>query len=49
LKSDCLWLQFWVELPTQTDVQKYRAFLNNYAAEQQNLGPIPLAAAYAIA
>jgi len=38
LKSDCLWLQFWVELPTQTDVQKYRAFLNNYAAEQQNLG-----------
>jgi len=38
LKSDCVWLQFWVELPTQTDVRKYRAFLNNYAAEQQRLG-----------
>jgi putative ABC transport system permease protein len=38
LKSDCIWLQFWVELPTTTDVQKYRMFLNNYAAEQQNLG-----------
>jgi putative ABC transport system permease protein len=38
LKSDCIWLQFWVELPTQTDVQSYRAFLNNYAAEQQRLG-----------
>jgi len=38
LRSDCLWLQFWVELPTETDVQRYRAFLNNYAAEQQRLG-----------
>lgn len=38
LRSDCLWLQFWVELPTQADVQKYRLFLNNYAAEQQRLG-----------
>ncbi|HEX3914751.1 MAG TPA: ABC transporter permease [Steroidobacteraceae bacterium] len=38
LRSDCLWLQFWVELPTQADVQRYRAFLNNYAAEQQKIG-----------
>jgi putative ABC transport system permease protein len=38
LRSDCLWLQFWAELPTETDVQSYRAFLNNYAAEQQRLG-----------
>jgi putative ABC transport system permease protein len=38
LKSDCIWLQFWVELPSETAVQQYRAFLNNYAAEQQNLG-----------
>jgi putative ABC transport system permease protein len=38
LKSDCIWLQYWVELPTAADVQKYRAFLNNYAAEQQSLG-----------
>ncbi len=38
LRSDCLWLQFWAELPTETDIQRYRAFLNNYAAEQQRLG-----------
>jgi putative ABC transport system permease protein len=38
LRSDCIWLQFWVELPTDADAQKYRAFLNNYAAEQQQLG-----------
>ena len=38
LKSDCVWLQFWVELPTATDVQNYRVFLDNYAAEQRRLG-----------
>jgi putative ABC transport system permease protein len=38
LKSECIWLQFWVELPTAAEADKYRAFLNNYAAEQQRLG-----------
>lgn len=38
LASDCLWLQFWVELPTAGDVQQYRAFIHNYAAEQQRIG-----------
>jgi putative ABC transport system permease protein len=38
LSSECVWLQFWVELPTAADAQKYRLFLNNYAAEQQRLG-----------
>jgi putative ABC transport system permease protein len=38
LKSECIWLQYWVELPTRADADKYRAFLNNYAAEQQRLG-----------
>src|SRR6202790_2794554 len=38
LRSDCVWLQFWVELPTEADARTYRAFLNNYAAEQQRLG-----------
>ena len=38
LRSDCVWLQFWVELPTAADVTTYRTFLNNYAAEQQGLG-----------
>jgi putative ABC transport system permease protein len=38
LRSDSIWLQFWVELPTEADAREYRAFLNNYAAEQQKLG-----------
>jgi putative ABC transport system permease protein len=38
LQSECVWLQFWVELPTAASVAKYRAFLNDYAAEQQRSG-----------
>jgi putative ABC transport system permease protein len=38
LRSDCAWLQFWVELPTPTDVARYRAYLTDYAAEQQRIG-----------
>jgi putative ABC transport system permease protein len=38
LKSECIWLQFWVELPSAADADKYRSFLNNYAADQQRLG-----------
>jgi putative ABC transport system permease protein len=38
LRSDCVWLQFWAELPTAEDARHFRSFLNNYAAEQQRLG-----------
>jgi putative ABC transport system permease protein len=38
VRSECVWIQFWVELPTATDVARYRAFLNNYAADQQRSG-----------
>ena len=38
LRSECVWMQFWAELPTAADVDSYRAFLNNYASEQQRLG-----------
>jgi putative ABC transport system permease protein len=38
LRSECVWQQFWAELPTAADVESYRAFLNNYASEQQRLG-----------
>jgi putative ABC transport system permease protein len=38
LHSECVWLQFWAELPTPADEARYRAFLNNYAAEQQRSG-----------
>jgi putative ABC transport system permease protein len=38
LHSECVWMQFWAELPTSADVAAYRAFLNNYAADQQRSG-----------
>lgn len=38
LQSDCVWLQLWVELPTATDVRRYRSFLDHYAADQQRSG-----------
>ncbi len=38
LKSECVWLQYWVELPKASDVQKYHTLLINYSHEQQRLG-----------
>jgi putative ABC transport system permease protein len=38
LSSDCVWLQFWVELPTAARVQSFRTFLQGYAAEQHHSG-----------
>jgi putative ABC transport system permease protein len=38
LHSECVWIQFWAELPTVSDAARYRAFLNNYAAEQRRTG-----------
>jgi putative ABC transport system permease protein len=38
LRSECVWQQFWVELPTAADVAAYRTYLNNYASEQQRAG-----------
>jgi putative ABC transport system permease protein len=33
-----VWIQFWAELPARADADKYRAFLYNYAADQQRAG-----------
>ena len=38
LKSDCVWTQLWVELPTRQDANAYRSFLRNYARQQQQSG-----------
>jgi len=38
LQSDCVWIQFWAELPTLQDAQAYRAFLRGYARQQQQNG-----------
>ena len=38
LRSECLWIQLWVQLPAAADVVGYRTALNNYAADQQRIG-----------
>jgi putative ABC transport system permease protein len=38
IRSECVWIQFWAELPTRTDANNYRVFLDNYASDQQHAG-----------
>jgi putative ABC transport system permease protein len=38
LNSECIWLQYWVELPTAAAVRDYRQYLVNYASEQKRSG-----------
>lgn len=38
LNSECVWIEFWAELPNSAAVHDYRMFLDNYAAEQRQLG-----------
>ncbi|HEY6456393.1 MAG TPA: ABC transporter permease [Steroidobacteraceae bacterium] len=38
LHSNCIWVRFWVELPTARDAASYTTFLHNYAAEQRHTG-----------
>jgi putative ABC transport system permease protein len=38
IKSECVWLGFWAELPTTAQADAYRQYLNGYAAEQQRSG-----------
>ena len=38
LNSNCVWIQFWAELPTMGAAENYRRWLNNYADEQQRSG-----------
>jgi putative ABC transport system permease protein len=38
LHSECIWLAYWVELPTTAQADAYRQFLHGYAAEQQRAG-----------
>ncbi len=41
LNSECVWLQFWAELPTAADRDKYQAFVDNYARSQKAAGRMP--------
>lgn len=38
LNSECIWMQFWVELHGENEVQEYMAFLDAYAESQKELG-----------
>jgi putative ABC transport system permease protein len=38
LNSECVWLQFWAELPTAADRDRYQAFVDNYARQQKAAG-----------
>ena len=38
LNSECVWIQFWAELPSSAEKASYLQFLNNYATEQKALG-----------
>ncbi|HEY1772077.1 MAG TPA: ABC transporter permease [Gammaproteobacteria bacterium] len=41
LNSDCVWLQYWVELPTLADRDAYHDFLDGYVQEQKKMGRFP--------
>ena len=38
LQSSCVWIQFWVELPTAKAAAEYRLWLDHYAEQQQRSG-----------
>jgi len=38
LHSDCVWIQYWAELPDAEAAARYRSTIDNYAAEQQRNG-----------
>lgn len=38
LRANCIWLNYWVELPTAKSRRDYLAYLRNYAAVQQRSG-----------
>jgi putative ABC transport system permease protein len=38
LNSEAVWLQYWVELPTQEKQAAYRQYLENYVRDQKKIG-----------
>lgn len=39
--SECVWMQYWVELESASDRSEYADYLNAYVAEQKALGRFP--------
>lgn len=42
LNSECIWLEYWVELPDADTRAAYEAWLAGYIAEQKKLGRFPI-------
>lgn len=42
LNAECAWIQFWVELDSAEKHTQYLDFINNYAAEQKQIGRMPM-------
>jgi len=38
LRSECIWIEFWAELPNVGTIQRYRDVIGSYAAEQNHDG-----------
>ncbi|MFL9584179.1 ABC transporter permease [Stenotrophomonas sp. AB1(2024)] len=38
LNAPCVWMQYWVELASPADARDYRAYLENYSAQQKAAG-----------
>ena len=38
LNSDCVWIQFWVELRDSSKVAAFQDFIDNFVREQKSLG-----------
>jgi putative ABC transport system permease protein len=41
LTQDCVWLQYWAELPTATHQERYQRFVDNYARDEKAHGRFP--------
>jgi putative ABC transport system permease protein len=41
LNAECAWLQYWVELPTLTQRQRFQEFVDNYVTDQKHYGRFP--------
>jgi putative ABC transport system permease protein len=41
LMSEQVWIQFWVELPTEAKQQAYREYVDNYVRDQKKIGRFP--------
>jgi len=41
LVADCVWLQYWAELPTKEHLERYQRFVDSYVTDQKRFGRFP--------